>query len=231
MVETGEARALSGPEGFGRSQSYNEESYALYDALGCSIWNTSSPLFMVPLDLTDHHISDSFGSGNIAREDRHRPARAMRSTQRRPLRAILRTRTPRRGAVELRIRDGLWTALTIVEADLSWGFIHGSSDIFFAPDGFLDVHDMEIKALSEDILTSPLYLVSKTLEDYSATNISICAFHLGSTYSGIPVPSFVRLRYCPSAELHSTAPTPMMALCSPYHLAIRRVLLANPCLR
>ncbi|KAF4747432.1 hypothetical protein FOZ62_007677, partial [Perkinsus olseni] len=40
--------------------SYNEESYALYDALGSSIWNTSSPLFMVLLDLTDHHISASF---------------------------------------------------------------------------------------------------------------------------------------------------------------------------
>ncbi|KAF4719819.1 hypothetical protein FOZ63_021381, partial [Perkinsus olseni] len=153
---------------------YNEESYALYDALGCSIWNTSSPLFMVPLDLTDHHISDSFGSGNIAREDRHRPARAMRSTQRRPLRAILRTRTPRRGAVELRIRDGLWTALTIVEADLSWGFIHGSSDIFFAPDGFLDVHDMEIKALTFVPFTWEYILWDTGSVVCSITVLSVC---------------------------------------------------------
>ncbi|KAF4654408.1 hypothetical protein FOZ61_007635 [Perkinsus olseni] len=80
-----------------------------------------------------------------------------------------------RGTIDLRIRNRLWMDLTIEEGELQpIRPVRTCLTRFQHPDGLLQIGGTEVKAMSEGVYILPALLLAWSVEDFSASGITIC---------------------------------------------------------
>ncbi|KAF4697835.1 hypothetical protein FOZ63_025254 [Perkinsus olseni] len=112
-----------------------------------------------------------------------------------------------RGTIDLRVRNRLWMDLTIVEAQLQpIRPVRTCLAKNQYTDGLLEIGGTEVKAMSDVVYTLPAFLLAWSVEDFSASAITICVGSLSIDAQGY---NFERSLYFDADQVHNfTLPVP-----------------------